>query len=227
MRFSIIMPVLNEETVLDAQLAAICRVCAGCDYELLIIDGGSCDRTVEIGNQYGHVVHTARGRARQMNAGARTASGDILLFLHADTQLPARALTLIEQALRQPGIVAGAFRLHFDSEHWPYRLIEKSINLRSYLRRSFTGDQAYFMPRTRFWQVGGYPEQPLMEDIEIMHRLRRHGKIVLLAETVTTSVRRHEEIGLLRSISLMWCLRVLYSFGVSSARLQRLYKDIR
>ncbi len=227
MRFSIIMPVLNEETTLETQLTHLTKLCASHDCELLIVDGGSCDRTVAIAEQYGRVLSAPRGRAMQMNAGAALASGDVFIFLHADTRLPTDALKAIERAFKSPQVVGGAFHLCFNCNRWPYRLVAFFTNLRSRLRTLFTGDQAYFIRATSFKAIGGYPEQLLMEDLEIISRLRTIGKVILLPQYVITSARRHEKIGLLRSVLWMWYLRTLYQLGVSPARLQRMYLDVR
>jgi rSAM/selenodomain-associated transferase 2 len=227
MLFSIIMPVLNEAEVLEGQLAHLTRQCAGHAYELLIVDGGSTDKTVTIAERYGRVSHAPRGRAKQMNAGAAAARGDVLLFLHADTQLPDEALRAIEKALESQEVVGGAFRLCFDCQQWSYRFVALTTNLRSQIRRIFTGDQAYFVRTASFKAVGGYPDQPLMEDLEIISQLRKMGNLVLLSQYVTTSARRHEKIGLLRSVVFMWYLRTLYKFGVPPEQLQRMYIDIR
>ena len=227
MRFSIIMPVLNEEAVLEQQLTRLSLQCTHIESEIIIVDGGSRDATLAIAQRYGQVISSPRGRACQMNAGAAVASGDVLLFLHADTALPENAFTAIENALRSPNVVAGAFRICFNCDRLPYRLVAFATNLRSQLRTLFTGDQAYFMRASSFRTVGGYPEMPLMEDLEIITQLRKIGKVVLLPHYVTTSARRHEKIGLWRSICFMWYLRTLYRFGVSAARLQQMYVDIR
>ena len=227
MRFSIIMPVLNEEAELENQLMYLTRQYAHNDYELLIVDGGSSDGTVAIAQRFGQIICSPRGRAAQMNAGAAIASGDILIFLHADTRLPDDAFWAIERALALPNVVGGAFRLCFNCERRLYRLVAYTINLRSRLRTLFTGDQAYFIRASSFKAVGGYPDQPLMEDLEIITRLRKIGKVILLPQYVTTSARRHEKIGLLRSVLFMWYLRTLYKFGVSPAQLQHMYLDVR
>lgn len=227
MRFSIILPVLNEEAVLEQHLTLLMRQCASDDCEVLIVDGGSSDATVGIAQRYARVLTAPCGRATQMNVGAAAARGEVLLFLHADTRLPDNALLAIEQALASANVVGGAFHLCFNCDRWPYRLVASVTNLRSRLLTLFTGDQAYFMRTPSFREVGGYPNQPLMEDLEIMARLRTIGEVVLLPHTVTTSARRHNKIGLLRSVLLMWCLRLLYRFGVSPVRLQRLYVDVR
>lgn len=221
------MPVLNEEAELDNQLAHLIQQCAHHDYELLIVDGGSSDATVTIAQRYGQVIHSPRGRASQMNAGAALASGDVLIFLHADTRLPDDAFCAIERAFSSPDVVACAFHLCFSCDRWPYRLVAFTTNLRSRLRTIFTGDQAYVIRASSFKIVGGYPEQLLMEDLEIITRLRKIGKVILLPQYVTTSARRHAEIGLLRSLLFMWYLRSLYKFGVSPAQLQRMYLDVR
>lgn len=227
MRFSIILPVLNEEAILEEQLAHLTRLRARHDCELIVVDGGSQDATASIARRYAKVIALQRGRAVQMNAGAKIATGDVLIFLHADTRLPDDVFVAIEKALLAPEVVGGAFRVCFNCDRWPYRIVAFSINLRSQLRASFTGDQAYFMRAASFHAAGGYPDQPLMEDLEIISRLRRFGKVVLLPQYVITSARRHEKLGLLRSILFMWYLRTLYKFGVSPAQLQRMYIDIR
>ncbi|HLI07426.1 MAG TPA: TIGR04283 family arsenosugar biosynthesis glycosyltransferase [Ktedonobacteraceae bacterium] len=230
MRFSIIVPVLNEETVLEEQLAHLRDQIgrhADQDCELIIVDGGSDDATVSIAEKYGVLISSLRGRATQMNAGAAVASGDVLIFLHADTHLPDDAFATIERALSSPHVVGGAFRICFNCDLWPYRLVAFTVNLRARLRTLFTGDQAYFIRATSFRAIGGYPEQPLMEDLEIINRLRKVGKVVLLPQYVTTSARRHEKTGLARTILFMWYLRTLYRLGVSPTRLQRMYIDIR
>lgn len=231
MRYSIIMPVLNEESALEVQLLQLVRLMANqhADHEreLLIVDGGSDDVTVAIAERYGTVIHAPRGRARQMNAGAAAATGDVLLFLHADTLLPPGAFAAIEQALADPAVVGGAFRLRFDCPKAAYRLVAFSANLRARLRGIFTGDQAYFVRAASFLAVGGYPDIALMEDLEIIARLRKIGKVVLLREYVTTSARRHRQIGLWRSVAFMWYMRTRYALGVSPEQLQRKYIDIR
>lgn len=227
MRFSIIIPVLNEETVLEEQLVYLAQQCVGQPCELIIVDGGSSDATVSIAEKYGRMIASARGRATQMNAGAEVADGEVLIFLHADTRLPNDAFEAIERALAMPRVVGGAFRVCFNCDLWSYRLVAFTVNLRSRLRTLFTGDQAYFIRAASFHTIGGYPDQPLMEDLEIINRLRKIGKVVLLPQYVRTSARRHEKIGLVRSVIFMWYLRTLYRFGVSPAQLQRMYLDIR
>jgi rSAM/selenodomain-associated transferase 2 len=227
MRFSIIMPVLNEELVLDAQLAQLAHQCTQYDCELIIVDGGSSDRTTTIAQRYGLVLEAQRGRAAQMNAGAASASGDVLLFLHADTLLPGDAFNAIEKALAASQVVGGAFRVCFNCERWPYRLVAFTVNLRSRMYKIFTGDQAYFIRTSSFRQIGGYPDQPLMEDLEIITRLRKTGRIVLLPQYVTTSARRHEKMGLMHSVLFMWYLRTRYKFGTSPERLHAMYLDVR
>ena len=227
MRFSIIVPVLNEEAIIENLLVHLTSFHDHQDCELLIVDGGSHDQTVPIAERYGRVIHSPRGRATQMNAGARAATGDVLLFLHADTTLPDDAFTAIEQALSAPHVVGGAFRLCFNCDLWPYKLVAFITNRRSQLRTLFTGDQAYFIRTTSFRRVGGYPEQPLMEDLEVIARLRAIGKVVLLPQFVTTSARRHEQVGLWRSVLFMWYLRTLYAWGVPPSKLQQMYVDVR
>ena len=230
MRFSIIMPVLNEELVLAQQLAhlsQLARLCAPHECELLIVDGGSIDQTVAIAQRFGKVIHAPRGRAMQMNAGAAAATGDVLIFLHADTLLPRDAFSAIEQALTPQNVVGGAFRLCFNCHEPAYRLVAYITNLRSRFRGIFTGDQAYFVRASSFKAIGGFPNIALMEDLEIIQRLRTIGRVVLLPQYVTTSARRHQKVGLMRSVLFMWYLRALYKFGVSPERLQRKYMDVR
>lgn len=227
MRFAIIMPVLNEEAILERQLAHLAEQCAHQNYELLIVDGGSSDNTVAIAERYGRVISSLRGRATQMNAGAAAATGDVFLFLHADTQLPGNAFIAIERALRSSRVAGGAFRVCFNCDQWAYRLVAFITNLRSRCTTIFTGDQAYFIRATSFRAIGGYPDQPLMEDLEIISRLRAIGRVVLLPQYVTTSARRHQKIGLLHSVLFMWYLRMLYQLGVSPAQLERMYLDVR
>ena len=227
MHFSIVVPVLNEEVLLEEQLVHLTRQCADHHCELLIVDGGSDDRTVAIAERFGRVLSSPRGRATQMNVGAAAARGEVLIFLHADTRLPDDAFDAIERALASTKVVGGAFRVCFNCHLWSYRLVAFITNLRSRTRTIFTGDQAYFVRATSFRAVGGYPDQPLMEDLEIILRLRKIGKVVLLPQYVTTSARRHEKIGLLCSVLFMWYLRTLYKFGVSPVQLQHMYIDVR
>ena len=227
MRFSIIMPVLNEEAALERQLCRLALVCALYDCELLIVDGGSIDQTVAIAQRFGRVIHSPRGRAVQMNNGAAVAAGDIYLFLHADTMLPDEAFIAIERACAAPRVVGGAFRVCFNCHKLAYRLVSFAANLRSRWRGIFTGDQAYFVRAGSFKAIGGFPHIALMEDLEIITRLRKIGKVVLLPHYVTTSARRHEKVGLVRTVLFMWYMRTLYKFGVSPERLQRKYPDVR
>ena len=227
MRFSIIMPVLNEEAVLEQQLCQLARVCAPYECELLIVDGGSEDETVAVAQRFGRVLSAPRGRAAQMNAGAALATGDILLFLHADSLLPDDAFSAIERAFAAPGVVGGAFRICFNCSQPAYRLVAFFTNLRSRWRGIFTGDQAYFVRAESFRAIGGFPDMALMEDLEIVTRLRATGRLVLLPHYVTTSARRHMKNGLTRTVLFMWYLRTLYRFGVSPEQLQRKYVDVR
>ena len=194
---------------------------------MLIVDGGSVDATVAIAQRFGRVISSPRGRATQMNRGAAVATGDVYIFLHADSMLPDDAFMAIERACAAPGVVGGAFRLCFTCSQLAYRLVAVATNLRARWRGIFTGDQAYFVRAGSFQAIGGYPDMALMEDLEIITRLRKIGRLVLLPHYVTTSARRHMKFGLARSVLLMWYVRTLYRCGVSPEQLQRKYVDVR
>ena len=220
---SIIIPVLNEAPNLRRLLPDLARTCP--DADIIAVDGGSTDETVPVAARFRLVrlVTSARGRARQMNAGAREARGEILLFLHADTFLPDGALGAVQAALADPRVVGGRFDVRLDGPRAVFRVIAFFINLRSRLSRIATGDQALFVRRTIFAEMGGFPGIPLMEDVEFSRRLKRRGAIACLRLRVTASARKWEREGVLRTILLMWTLRLLYFCGVDPARLHRYY----
>ncbi|NIM21901.1 MAG: glycosyltransferase, partial [Candidatus Latescibacteria bacterium] len=168
-----------------------------------------------------------RGRARQMNLGARKATGDVFLFLHADTRLPASALNDVRCALAHPAFVGGRFDVELDGDRWILRVVGAMINLRSRLTKVATGDQAIFVRRKIFEEIGGFPDIPLMEDIAFSRALKRRGKIACLRSRVITSARRWEIDGVWRTIFRMWTLRLLYLAGISPLRLKQFYADTR
>ena len=225
MKISVIVPVLNEEKTIAATLEALTRLGP---YEIIIVDGGSSDRTREICEHLGAKVFlSARGRAQQMNYGAGHASGDVLLFLHADTRLPDSAFRDIATALNGPRYLGGRFDVELEGEHWMLKVIGAMINARSRLSKVGTGDQAIFVRRSVFEQIGGYPELPLMEDIAFCRTLKRMGEIACLTNRVITSARRWEMDGVWRTIVKMWILKLLYFAGVSPNRLKQYYADLR
>ena len=196
--------------------------------ELIVVDGGSTDSTLELARSHADLVVTApRGRAQQMNTGARESSGEVLLFLHADTRLPSGFLQLLTQTLDDPQVVGGRFDVRLDADGWPFRMIETMMNRRSRLTRISTGDQAMFVRRQVFQEIGGYPALALMEDVEFSRKLKRVGKIACLPERVVTSARRWQRGGVFRTIVRMWTLRLCHFMGVPVSRLREFYADTR
>jgi rSAM/selenodomain-associated transferase 2 len=225
MRISVIIPVLNEEKTIATSVAALHALRPD---EVLIVDGGSTDRTREICNQLRvRVISSKRGRATQMNAGASQATGDVLLFVHADTRLPESAFADIRTALANAHYVGGRFDVKLDGDRWILKIIGKLISLRSRLTKVSTGDQAIFVRRAVFEAIGGYPAIPLMEDIALSQALKRSGKVACLKNCVITSPRRWEAEGIWKTIFKMWTLKSLYLLGVSPFRLKRYYADGR
>ena len=225
MRISVILPVLNEESTIAATLHGVCALAP---HEIIVVDGGSGDRTRAIGAQCGaRVLMTSAGRARQMNRGALEATGDVLLFLHADTRLPASALLDIAAALSDPRYLGGRFDVKLDSDRCLLKVVGFMISLRSRLSKIGTGDQAIFVRREVFAEMGGFPDLPLMEDIAFCRMLKRQGEVACLRSKVVTSARRWEVDGVWRTILRMWTLKLLYLAGVSPARLKNFYADTR
>ena len=222
MRLSIVIPALDEAGVIADTLEALAPLVArGAD--IVVVDGGSRDATARIARERGaRVLDSARGRARQMNAGAAVATGDALLFLHADTRLPPNADRSVQAALT--GHPWGRFDIRIEGPARMLVLVGALMNLRSRLTGIATGDQAMFMRREVFLAAGGFPEQPLMEDIELSRRLRRAGWPACLRERATTSGRRWIEHGVWRTILLMWRLRLAYFLGASPERLRARYE---
>jgi rSAM/selenodomain-associated transferase 2 len=224
MKLSIIVPMLNEAPALPDLLEHLLPLRRD-DVEVVLVDGGSEDGSVAIATRAGfEIVRAERGRARQMNAGAAAARGDVLLFLHADTRLPDGAIQLIAAALADGRHVWGRFDVRFDLRTWTMDATAFLMNLRSRLSGIATGDQALFMTRTTFDAVGGFPDQPLMEDVEITSRLRRRSRPACIRRPVLTSARRWQSRGPWRTILLMWRLRLAYWFGASPADLERQYR---
>jgi rSAM/selenodomain-associated transferase 2 len=240
MKISVIMPTLNEEEALPQTLAhtAACSV-----DQLIVVDGGSSDHTRAIAERFQSLADPYQlppaprrsfvllvsppGRAIQMNAGAAASCGDVLVFLHADTRLPLDARRMIEQALEDSACVGGRFNVRFEPDAGWGWMISRLMNLRSRWTGIATGDQAMFVRRAEFERLGGFMEIPLMEDIEFSRRLKCAGRIAALRSTVITSYRRWHARGPLRTIVLMWSLRLLYWFGASPQTLLRVYGDVR
>ncbi|MBW8467153.1 MAG: TIGR04283 family arsenosugar biosynthesis glycosyltransferase [Thiobacillus sp.] len=224
MRVSIIVPMLNEAPGLPGVLAQLTELeRQGC--EILIVDGGSDDGSVSLAERAGfRVLASQKGRARQMNLGAAQATGDVLLFLHADTLLPEDALTTLRQSMQKTAAVWGRFDVLIDGAHPMLRVIATLMNHRSRWTGIATGDQAIFVTRKAFNAVGGYPDQPLMEDIELSNRLRALARPACIPTPVRTSGRRWESRGVWRTVLLMWRLRWAYWRGTPAEQLAQRYR---
>lgn len=222
MKISIIIPVLNEEISLS-HIASHLQSIRQQGHEIIIVDGGSTDNTLAIASEITDLVVVSNaGRALQMNSGAEIASGEVLLFLHADTLLPEKAAQIIVAAYQNKDCW-GRFDVRLSGNRYIYRLIESLINLRSCLSSVATGDQAIFIETKLFNRVGGFPEIALMEDVEISKRLKKIVKPVCVKQKVLTSSRRWENNGVISTVLLMWKLRLYYFFGVSPEKLRQLY----
>ncbi|MCQ8116080.1 TIGR04283 family arsenosugar biosynthesis glycosyltransferase [Methylomonas rosea] len=220
-QISIIIPVINEAAQLADKLQAMRALRSRC--ELLLVDGGSNDAGPTVAAPLvDQILLSPRGRARQMNLGARHAQAEVLLFLHADTHLPDQAIDLILSAVEQ-GAVWGRFDVQFDSRQAIFKVIAGMMNARSRLTGIATGDQAIFITRQVFQAVGGFPEIALMEDIAISAALKKMGKPCCLKAKVVASARRWQHHGILRTILLMWCLRLRYFFGAHPDELAARY----
>jgi rSAM/selenodomain-associated transferase 2/rSAM/selenodomain-associated transferase 1 len=217
---SIIIPTLNEEANMEACLAS---TEGPSQVERIVVDGGSGDRTVEVARSYGaRVITSPRGRGRQMNAGARIASGEFFLFLHADTRLPPGYAETVRAALSLPGIAAGAFEFRLDATSPSLRFIERVANWRSRRLELPYGDQAFFLRSSQFLAAGGFPETTIMEDYEFIMGLKKFGRIYTAPYPATTSARRWEKLGVWQATLLNEAVVIGYYLGVSPFALLRL-----
>lgn len=223
-RLSIIVPCLDEGAVIERLLAQL-QSLRGEGHEVVVVDGGSRDATRERAAPWvDRLLVCAPGRARQMNLGAQAAQGDMLWFLHADTRLPEGAAQAVIEALQQPAAVWGRFDVALSGVHPLLRMVEAMINLRSRLSGIATGDQGIFVRRQAFEAAGGFADIALMEDIALSRRLKRLARPRCLCQRLITSSRRWESRGILRTVLLMWWLRLAYALGASPAWLARRYR---
>ena len=221
-RISVIIPALNEAQYITATLQSAQR---GRPHEILVVDGGSTDDTVALARAAGaRVIHSQPGRARQMNAGAAQAAGNALIFLHADTLLPADYPEVVAGTLRDPAVAAGAFRFQMGEKLAGQWFIEWTANLRSRWRQSPYGDQALFLRRSLFEEIGGFAGLPIMEDCEIVRRLRKRGRVVTASAAAITSGRRWRRLGLFRTTLINKLVILGYLCGVSPDRLAAFYR---
>jgi rSAM/selenodomain-associated transferase 2 len=224
MRIAVIIPALNEAAGLHQALAPLSQWPAR-GHDLILVDGGSQDATATIAAAAGaRVIRSDQGRARQMNAGIAITDADIFLFLHADTELPEHADRLIIEGLCSGQHRWGRFDVRIRGRSRMFPIISAMINLRSRWSGIATGDQALFMSRAAYAAAGGFPDQPLMEDVEICKRLKRQSRPLCLHERVATSGRRWESRGVWRTILLMLRLRFGYWYGTPAEQLARLYR---
>src|SRR3569832_2175641 len=223
MKLSIIIPTLDEADVIVATLTPL-QSLRRAGHEVVLADGGSRDATTMLAAPLvDKLLSGQRGRARQMNAGAGAASGDRLLIIHADTLLPAHEDEIMFDALALARGLWGRFDVRLSGVHTPLRVIEATMNLRARVTGIATGDLAIFVERALFVRVGGFPDLALMDDIALSRMLKRHGPPLCLRAQVVTSCRRWESRGVVRTVLLMWCLRLAYFFGADPQRLVRRY----
>jgi len=225
-RISIIIPVLHEETIINRAISAIFDLPYDGEVEVIVADGTPNGETLSaIENNQVLKVISKKGRAYQINQGAAVACGDILIFLHADTELPKDALNTICSVMRKGDFVGGAFDLGIKSGRTIFRLIEIAASLRSRYTGIPYGDQAIFMRKEYFHSIGDFKEIPLMEDVELMRRVKKSGdKIYIISEKVRTSPRRWEKEGVLYCTLRNWVLITLYYLGIPAEKLLKFYR---
>ena len=222
MKISVIIPVFNEEKIIRQTLENL--LSRHSPDEVLVVDGGSADRTVPIAKEFAKVLSSHKGRARQMNEGARSAAGDILLFLHADTILPEDGLSLVRRVMENGRAEAGRFRMRFDSRHFLLRLFESYTHFHCF---SY-GDQGFFITRHLFEKLNGFREDVPFEDLDFYRRLRQITRPLIIQNPVTTSARRFSETGFMKQKFINLFLVGLYYAGFDIVRLQKkFYPDVR
>jgi rSAM/selenodomain-associated transferase 2 len=226
MRISVIVPVLNEAEGINQLIGHLGSLRKDNDIEIIVADGDPCGSTLnEVKDDKVIRVLSKKGRGRQMNTGATTASGEILLFLHADTYLPSGAFEKIASVMRTGRYAGGAFDLGIDSGRTALRIVEQAASLRSRITRIPYGDQAIFIRRDIFQAMGGFMDCPIMEDVDLMQRLKRAGRpIIILSHKVRTSPRRWEKEGVVYCTARNWTLVMLHILGVSPEKLARFYR---
>lgn len=229
---SFIIPVLNEEKLIKHLLQQFEVVLQSADkplYEVILVDGGSQDSTLALASNYSFlkIVNSPPGRAKQLNQGAMQAQGELLCFVHADSGLELRFFAELEKALKQQEGKPfwGRFNIKLSSHRFAFRIIELFINNRSRLSGIATGDQAMFVHRSLFERVGGFPDIPLMEDVDLSKKLNKICQPLCLTHQITTSSRRWEENGIVKTVLLMWWLRFAFFVGISPQRLALLYRS--
>ena len=218
-RISVIIPVLNEAKNIAATIATTKNA------EVIVVDGGSQDNTVQVAKELGVKVllSNTASRTQQMNAGAQTATGEILLFLHADTRLPIQFDTMVYRAMAK-NVVAGAFALRIDNALWRLRLVEMGVNMRSRIFALPYGDQAIFLKAKLFHELGGFASLPIMEDFELICRLRRRGRIAIISTPVITSKRRWQKLGIMQTIFINQVAIIAYLLSVSPQKIADWYR---
>ena len=220
---SIIIPVLNEAAIIQSTLE---QLCSNAEVEVIVVDGGSKDNTLAIAKTFGiRAMVVSGGRAAQMNAGAKAAESDLLLFLHSDTNLPANFVWQIVRVLKQPEVIAGAFELGIDGGGIALRWIELLVKMRSHLFSLPYGDQAIFLTKQAFVDIGGFPQMPIMEDFELIQRLKTKGKIAIAPAKVVTSARRWQRLGVWKTTAINQLVIAGYYLGVAPDKLHRLYRN--
>lgn len=219
---TIVIPTLNEADQMEALLASLGEL-RQAGAEIVLADGGSHDGTLVFVDESTKLIHAPRGRARQMNAGAATAEGNWLLFLHADTRLPPRVVAMLNAVMGGVEVNWGFFPIQLTGQASLLRWVEKGINWRSRWSCVATGDQAILVRRRFFEELGGFADISLMEDIELCKRMRKRARPLVFKEPVMTSSRRWEEKGILKTIATMWILRAAYACGFKPAWLAKFY----
>lgn len=223
MKVSIIIPVLNEENWIVRTLPSL-KPLRRKGHEVIVVDGGSEDQSIQMALPFSdQVLQSQRGRSRQMNKGAKSSTGEILIFLHADTFIPDDADQIILESISRTGRCWGYFKVKLTGRHPLLRVVEFLMNFRSRFTRIATGDQTIFLKRELFEAIGGFPEIDLMEDIAICKTLKKYGPPLYINRPVITSSRRWEEKGLIRTILLMWFLRLAYFFKIDPKQLVKFY----
>ena len=223
-RVSVIIPTLNERAALPATLDRLREQYDPPPHEVIVADGGSTDSTPDLTSAFARVVRAPRGRAAQMNAGASAASGEVFLFLHADTLLSRQALAEVIRVMQDSSVAGGAFRLRIEDDRFSFRVLEAGVNLRSRLLRLPYGDQGIFIRRSAFNMLNGYRSLPIMEDVDLVLRLRKRGRLVVLNNAATTSPRRWRRNGLVRTTLANWVALAMFAAGVDTQRIHGLYR---